>query len=186
MVLAGLKGMPSHPILLPNFITFASHWFFKNTALPSQQEDWRSLADRRHLLHASTFLKLKSVHLSFSQAHLSSVTVFSADVSPCGQHLSKCMCLNTPSIDTARARGRVVLQPPCSAAQLLCIRSLRGQRVLFQSHCGQIYISQYSVILPCPLTSRFLPAQLPPMVPKLPQREGKVRFVWFGFILNFF
>lgn len=181
MVLAGLKGMLFLLILLPNVITSASHCFFKNTALPSQQGDWRSLADRRHLLPAFTFLKLKSALLSFFQVHLCIVTVSIADVSLCGQHLSK-FCPKTPSTDLARPRGRVVLQPPCSAAQLLWILSLRGQRILFQSHRGQIYIYiiQYFVILPCPLTSHFLPAQLPPMAPKLSTGgESKVCLVCF-------
>lgn len=79
----------------------------------------------------------------------------------------------------ARARGRIVLQSPCSAAQLLCIHSLRHQRVLCQSHHDQISKPLYPVILACPLTSHFLPTQLPPMVPKLCTGAGEATFLKF-------
>lgn len=88
------------------------------------------------------------------------------------------LCQNTPSTAMARARGRVVLQPPCSAAQPLCILSLRGQRVLFQSHCGQIYthpstLSSY-LVLSLPVSFRH---SCLPQCPNCPQRDSKVRFV---------
>lgn len=48
-----------------------------------------------------------------------------------------------------------------------------------------IHISQYSVTLPCFLTSRFLPAQLPPTVSKLFTEggESKVCLVWFYLLI---
>lgn len=83
-----------------------------------------------------------------------------------------------PSTDMTRARA--VLWSCRSAAQRLCIHSLRGQRVLFQSHRGQKSKPLYPVILSCPLTFHFFPAQLPPMVPKLSKAGGQIKLLFIS------
>lgn len=187
MVLADMKGMPFLPILPPNFISSASHCFLKNTALPSPQGDWRSLADRRSL-----------TCLHFPQAKVCTAVIFPNTPFQCDCFHSRCLsatqslcvvsiflnvlCQNTPSTGMARARERM-LQPPCSAARLFCILSLRGQRILFQSHRGQIhtYASTLSSYLALSLPVSFRHSCLP-WCPNYPQRDRKVRFVLFVFI----
>lgn len=131
--------------------------------------------------------------LHFPQAKVCAHVIFPGTPFQCDCSHSWCLCVvciflnvlcqNTPSTDVARARGRMILQPPCSAAQLHCILSLRGQRVPFQSHCGQIYtypstLSSY-LVLSLPLSFRH---SCLPQCPNYPQRDRRVRFVLFAFI----